>query len=69
MKRKISDKERLDWLEKNEAHLVTDRERLNKVEYCIWWRVVNRNKSLSGHPLGSPREAIDAAIKSEEGRA
>ncbi len=57
------DVERLDWLEQHEARLVSHRERSND-EYTIWWCVTDRSgkKSISGHPLGNPRAAIDAAI-------
>ena len=55
------DTKRLDWLENNEAHLVSHREKLGD-GYGIWWNVVKRGKSLSGHPLGRVRDAIDAAI-------
>ncbi len=58
----ITDKDRLDWLERHEAHLVSHREKNFEGGYCIFWNVVKRRKSISGHPLGSPRTAIDAAI-------
>lgn len=62
-----SDTQRLNWLGENEAHLHTHRERLGD-GYGIWWNVVKRNKSLSGHPLGSPRTAIDAAMNRAKAR-
>jgi|SRR6478752_3312933 len=62
-------KEQLDWLVANEYDLCTRRELINEDEYAIWWFVVDSRKStnehlhtVSGHPLGSPREAIDAAM-------
>ena len=62
MSNEITDTDRLDWLERHEANLVTHREQMS--EGClIWWNVAKRNKSLSGHPLGSCREAIDFAIE------
>jgi len=57
----VEDAKRLDWLSSHEANLVSHREMLGE-GYGIWWNVVKRNKSLSGHPLGSVRDAIDAAI-------
>jgi len=57
------DAARLDWLEANEADLVTHRESENEAgEYSIWWNVVKRGESISGHPLGEVREAIDFAM-------
>ena len=61
LNRARKDTERLDWLEANEAHVVSHRERLGE-GWGIWWCVVKRGRSLSGHPLGSPRAAIDAAM-------
>lgn len=58
----ITDTNRLDWLERHEANLVSHREKMSE-GYSIWWNVVKLNKSLSGHPLGSPRAAIDFAIE------
>ena len=57
-----TDTERLDWLARNEAHLLTHREKSWYGDWWIYWTVVKRKRSISGHPLGSPREAIDAAI-------
>lgn len=63
------DAARLDWLRDNEFDLVTRREDIDEDEYRILWFVIDPRKttrrhlhSISGHPLGSPREAIDAAI-------
>ena len=65
-----ADVERLDWLAANEYDLSTRREDMGEDEYAILWFVVDSRKStkrhlhtVSGHPLGSPREAIDAAMK------
>lgn len=57
---KTTDKQRLDWLEKKEADLVCHREKCSD-GYTIWWNVLKRCRSISGHPFGSPRAAIDAA--------
>lgn len=64
------DAELLDWLRVNEFDLVTRREDIGEDEYAIWWFVVDYRKStrtnlhtVSGHPLGSPREAIIAAME------
>jgi hypothetical protein len=56
-----TDTERLDWLADHEANLRSHREKLGG-GYSIWWAVVKRQKSISGHPLASPRAAIDAAM-------
>jgi hypothetical protein len=56
-----TDTERLDWLAAKEANLRTHREKFGG-GYTIWWTVVKRQKSISGHPLGSPRAAIDFAM-------
>lgn len=70
----VDDTKRLDWLEANEYDLVTRREDMGEDEYAILWFVVDSRKStkqhlhtVSGHPLGSPREAIDAALAGKEG--
>lgn len=67
-------KEQLDWLVANEYDLCTRRELIDEDEYAIWWFVVDSRKStqkylhtVSGHPLGSPREAIEAAMNAEAG--
>jgi hypothetical protein len=58
-----TDTERLDWLAAKEANLRTHREKFGGGGgYTIWWTVVKRQKSISCHPLGSPRAAIDAAM-------
>lgn len=66
-------KAELDWLTENEFDLVTRREDIGDDEYAIWWFVVDSRKStskhlhtVSGHPLGSPREAIEAAMRGEK---
>lgn len=58
------ERRRLEWLAKKEARLTTHRERSGD-RWLIWWNVVKRNRSLSGHPLGSPAAAIDAAMARE----
>ncbi len=63
MSKAITDTDRLDWLERHEAKLITHREKNSDDGYWIFWNVVKRGKSISGHPLGSPRAAIDAAIE------
>jgi hypothetical protein len=64
---------RLDWLEANEMSLVTHREGDGEDGYTIWWSVVRvkkcRGDSVSGHPLGDLRFAIDAARKQEKDHA
>jgi hypothetical protein len=52
---------RLEWLAENEASLMTHREMMAE-GYAIYWTVVKRGKSISGHPLGSPQAAIDFAM-------
>lgn len=61
------DTARLNWLEAREASLVTHREAIDEGEFAIWWTVAGevrkiRANSISGHPLGSARAAIDAAM-------
>jgi hypothetical protein len=65
-------KAELDWLVANEFDLCTRREDIGEDEYAIWWFIVDSRKStkkylhtVSGHPLGSPRAAIEAAMASE----
>jgi hypothetical protein len=58
----LADKRRLDWLEKHNATLAATKERWSE-EVVLWWQVVDGKHSLSGHPLSSPREAIDAAMR------
>ena len=66
------DSARLDWLESNELALCSEREGFGDDEYGIWWRVVRvkaiKGDSISGHPLGSVRAAIDAAKAAQPGR-
>lgn len=59
----MSDRERLDWLERNKADLIVHRNKSGEGDHCVSWDVVKSGKSISGHPLGSHRAAIDAAIK------
>jgi hypothetical protein len=56
------DSRRLDWLDANEAEIRYWREDAGDDEYLIWCTVVKGGKSISGHPLATAREAIDAAI-------
>lgn len=67
--KKHKDTRRLNWLEENDAHLISYHETWcvddPECEYAIFWRVVKDNVSLSGHPLGSARAAIDAAMKAQ----
>lgn len=57
-----ADKARLDWLEKHHLTLAAMKERWSE-EIMLWWQVADGERSLSGHPLSSPRAAIDAARK------
>lgn len=59
----ITDTDRLNWLEKQHLTLAAVKERWSE-EIVLWWQVVDGKRSLSGHPLASPREAIDAAMLS-----
>lgn len=62
-----TDAERFAFLESEEASLLPHREWAHgKSVWHVWWAVVKRRRSISGHPLGSPREAIDAAIARKE---
>lgn len=58
------DAERLDWLDSHEYDVVCHVETwcCEEGEYSIWWNVTDGEKSISGHPMGSARDAIDAAI-------
>lgn len=61
------DADRLNFLESREASLVTHREENDEGEFAIWWTVSGevrkiKANSISGHPLGSVRAAIDAAM-------
>lgn len=58
------DKERIDWLEANETNLSFQREYsdYHPSEYTLWWQVMRGSVSVSGHPVGCLREAIDIAI-------
>lgn len=58
----LADKRRLDWLEKHHATLAAVKERWSE-EVVLWWQVVDEKRSLSGHPLASLRDAIDAAMR------
>ncbi len=56
------DTKRFRWLEDNEADLITRREAHDEEYFVLWW-VAKDGQSISGHPLGSPRDAIDYAMK------
>lgn len=58
-----SDSEMLDWLEAQHFSLHASREPAGDDEITLWWQVVDRKKSISGHPLGNARDAIRAAMK------
>ena len=61
------DSQFLNWLEANEAHLVSHRERCED-GWTIWWHVVNKKgRSLSGHPEGSVRAALRKALAALDG--
>ena len=62
----MTDTERLEWLAANEANLITHRENNSEGGWWVWWNVVKRGRSISGHPLGSPQAAIDAAVFEEK---
>jgi hypothetical protein len=61
LKQPVSE-DRLKWLAEHEADLITHRQKSADGGWWIWWNVVKRGRSISGHPLGSPEAAIDAAI-------
>jgi hypothetical protein len=61
LKQPVSD-DRLKWLADHEAGLITHRQKKADGGWWIWWNVVKRGRSISGHPLGSPQAAIDTAI-------
>lgn len=58
----VSDTARLDWLIENDASLTATEERVGCLETVLWWKVTKDRSSLSGHPLGDARAAIDAAM-------
>lgn len=64
------DAERLDWLDSHEYDVVCHVETwcCEEGEYSIWWNVTDGEKSISGHPMGSARDAIDAALVPKEQR-
>jgi hypothetical protein len=57
------DTDRLDWLEQARLRAVpfSERSRLDEGMEYLWWQIVDGKKSVSGHPLATLREAIDAA--------
>lgn len=62
-----ADKARLDWLEKRHLTLSATKEDHGD-ELWLWWQVTSGNQSLSGHPLSTPRDAIDAALAHSGGQ-
>jgi len=52
----------LDWLEREHFSLSAIKEPCGDDQFALWWQVTQGRKSISGHPLASPREAIRAAI-------
>lgn len=52
----------LDWLESKHFSLSAIKEPCGDDQFALWWQVTQGRKSISGHPLASPREAIRAAI-------
>lgn len=63
-----TDTERLDALERREAKVHCFREHVDD-GWAIWWRIVKRGRSISGHPRPSLRAAIDEMLdrESEDG--
>ena len=57
-----SDSERLEWLITYHFSLSAVKEDMGE-SIALWWQVTDGDKSVSGHPLGDARDAIDAAIK------
>lgn len=57
------DTQRLDWMESARLKAVpfSEQSQLDEGMHYLWWQIVDGRKSVSGHPLGSLREAIDAA--------
>lgn len=64
------DAARLDWLDSQEADVRfhRDHDLAGDGEYLIMVRIVKGEKSISGHPLGYVRDAIDAARKTTGGQ-
>lgn len=56
-----TDTDRLEWLIENHVSLTAVKEDCGE-EVALWWQVTDGKKSLSGHPVADPREAIDAAV-------
>lgn len=69
----VRDKSRIDWLQAADADLVAHHETFGvddpECEYTIWWNVVKDGKSISGHPLGCPRAAIDESMSIDKARS
>jgi hypothetical protein len=57
------DSRALDWLSKHSLSLTCSIEVWDDHVSVIWWRVTKGNMSISGHPLGTPRAAIKAAMR------
>ena len=59
------DAELLDWLEEKHYALHPIKEDQGDDTYTLWWQVTDKDKSISGHPLGNIRAAIRAARAAE----
>ena len=59
------DAELLDWLEERHYALHPVKEDQGDDTYTLWWQVTDKDKSISGHPLGNIRAAIRAARAAE----
>ncbi len=60
-----SDAELLDWLEEKHYALHPIKEDQGDDTCTLWWQVTDKDKSISGHPLGNIRAAIRAARAAE----
>ena len=59
------DAELLEWLEEKHYALHPIKEDQGDDTYTLWWQVTDKDKSISGHPLGNIRAAIRAARAAE----
>lgn len=59
------DAELLEWLEEKHYALHPIKEDQGDDTYTLWWQVTDKDKSISGHPLGNIRVAIRAARAAE----
>lgn len=59
------DAELLEWLEEKHYALHPIKEDQGDDTYTLWWQVTDKDKSISGHPLGDIRAAIRAARAAE----